>query len=175
MNQPLDDLDHTIIQALQKDGRMSFDKIASQTKVSARTVSVRVERLVKQGVISIVAVVNPERVGHPVLATVFIETEIKQTKAVANRLAAMDEVAFVGLTTGDPDIYASIRAETNSVLATFMSEKLPAIPGVRRARMLLVLDVVKAASRWVVPKGNQNDGSSRSGNPRKLSKNTRRR
>ncbi len=156
MPEHLDDLDRVIIKSLQEDGRMPFDKIASQANVSARTISSRVNRLVDQGIISIVAVVNPERIGYPVLATVFIETEINRTKAVADYLASMEEVAFVGLASGDPDIYASIRAESNSAIATFMSEKLPAIEGVRRARLLLVLDVVKAASKWMIPQGSGN-------------------
>lgn len=164
MLEPLDDLDRFIIKSLQEDGRMPFDKIASQANVSARTISSRVNRLVEQGIISIVAVVNPERVGYPVLATIFIETEINRTKEVADYLASVEEVAFVGLTSGDPDIYVSIRAESNSALATFMSEKLPAIEGVRRARLLLVLDVVKAASRWMIPQGSGNGRGNRTGN-----------
>ena len=153
MAEALDDLDLTIIKALQKDGRVSFDKIAAKVGVSARTISARVNRLVENGTINITAVVNPERVGYPVLATVFIETEINRTRAVANYLAAMEEVAFVGLTSGDPEIYISVRAASNSALAQLMSDKLPAIDGVRRTRMLLVLDVVKAASRWTIPQG----------------------
>jgi Lrp/AsnC family transcriptional regulator, regulator for asnA, asnC and gidA len=149
----LDDLDVAIIHALQKDGRTPFDKIASQTDVSSRTISARVNRLVESGVIDIIAVVNPEPLGYPVLATVFIETEMSQTKHVADVLAKMEEVAFVGLTSGDPEIYASVRAESNHALSRFMTEKLPAIRGIRRSRMLLVLDVVKAASKWCVPKG----------------------
>lgn len=148
----LDNLDISIIQALQQDGRTPFDKIANDTGVSPRTISARVSRLLEDGVIDIIAVVNPERVGYPVLATIFVETELNRTKQVADTLARMDEVAFVSLTSGDPDIYASVRAESNHALATFMTEKLPCIQGIRRSRMLLVLDVVKAASKWMVPK-----------------------
>ena len=72
---------------------------------------------------------------------------------MAETLAKIDQVAFVSLTSGDPDIYASVRAESNHALATFMTETLPCIEGIRRSRMLLVLDVVKAASKWMVPKG----------------------
>jgi Lrp/AsnC family transcriptional regulator for asnA, asnC and gidA len=149
----LDNLDMAIIETLQKDGRTAFDKIAGQTGVSARTISARVNRLIEAEVIDIIAVVNPERVGYPVLATVFIETELNKTKQVAETLAKIDQVAFVSLTSGDPDIYASVRAESNHALATFMTETLPCIKGIRRSRMLLVLDVVKAASKWMVPKG----------------------
>lgn len=156
MSISLDDLDLAIIAALQKDGRVSFDKIASETGVSARTISTRVGRLVEEGVIDIVAVVNPEKIGYPVLATVFIETELNKTKGIAETLAKMEEVAFVGLTSGDPDIYASLRAESNHALGKFMTEKLTMIKGIRRARMLLVLEVVKAASRWMVPKRKRN-------------------
>jgi Lrp/AsnC family transcriptional regulator for asnA, asnC and gidA len=156
MSVPLDNLDIAIIQALQKDGRTPFDKIANETGASARTISARVNRLVADGVIDIIAVVNPERIGYPVLATLFVETELNKTKAVADTLAKMDEVAFVSLTSGDPDIYASVRAESNHALARFMTEKLPCISGIRRSRMLLVLDVVKAASKWKVPLGNTN-------------------
>ena len=145
-----------IIETLRKDGRTPFDKIANATGVSARTVSARVSRLLEDGVIDIIAVVNPERVGYPVLATVFVETELNKTKQVAETLAKMAEVAFVSLTSGDPDIYASVRAESNHALAAFMTEKISCIQGIRRARMLLVLDVVKAASKWMVPKGQSN-------------------
>ncbi len=163
MSETLDDIDLLIIEMLQKDGRIPFDKVASRAGVSARTISTRVSRLVERGIVSIMAVVNPERVGYPVLATVFIETELNRTRAVADYLASMEEVAFVGLTSGDPDIYASIRAESNNALATFMSDKLPAIDGVRRARMLLVLDVVKAASRWKIPRRRKDGKSGSSG------------
>ncbi|MBI4789237.1 MAG: Lrp/AsnC family transcriptional regulator [Chloroflexi bacterium] len=152
MTVSLDELDLTIIEALQEDGRTPFDKIASQTGASARTISARVSRLIEEGVIDIIAVVNPERVGYPVLAAVFIETEMAKTKAVAETLAKMPEIAFVSLTSGDPEIYASVRAQSNHALATLMTEKLPCIEGIRRSRMLLVLDVVKAASKWSIPK-----------------------
>lgn len=152
MSLRLDKLDYAIIELLQQDGRMPFQRIAEHVGVSAKTVSTRLDRLVDAGVIVITAVVCPAAIGYPVLATIFIESEMGQTMSVAEQLAAMEEVAFVSLTAGDPDIYASIRIKSNEMLAAFMTDKLAQIPGIRKARLLLLLKTLKMASQWQPPR-----------------------
>ena len=51
----IDSTDREIIQLLRLDGRMSFTKIAQRLNISEKTVRYRVQRLLKQEIIRIIA------------------------------------------------------------------------------------------------------------------------
>ncbi|MEZ4558760.1 MAG: AsnC family transcriptional regulator, partial [Caldilineaceae bacterium] len=63
MTQTLDQMDRNILQALKEDGRMPFTEIARRLNVSASMVRQRVQRLTDAGILQIVAVTNPTRIG----------------------------------------------------------------------------------------------------------------
>src|ERR1043165_9661404 len=80
---PLDELDRTIIQLLQKSCRASNSSIAHQLGISEATVRKRIDRLVSEGVITMAAVVHPRRIGFSVVGLVAIKTEFGRYEAVA--------------------------------------------------------------------------------------------
>ena len=60
----LDAIDRRILRAMQADGRLTYDQLASQVSLSASAVLRRVRRLEESGVIAgYVALVKPEQVG----------------------------------------------------------------------------------------------------------------
>src|SRR3712207_6795478 len=103
MARPVDRLDRAIIQRLQQDGRMSSAEIARQLGVAERTVRARIDRLVSDRVIRLVATIVPSTVGYGVTADVFLEVEAGRIQEIADLIAAMPEVGYVGLSTGDRD------------------------------------------------------------------------
>ncbi|MFN3338012.1 MAG: Lrp/AsnC family transcriptional regulator, partial [Thermomicrobium sp.] len=100
MIRPIDDLDRSIIRLLQEDSRMPSAEIARRLGVAERTVRARINRLVQDGVVKLVAIVNPGALGYDVTADIFLEVEPGRLEEVAEQLVAMEEVAYVGLTTG---------------------------------------------------------------------------
>src|SRR5579885_2255980 len=60
----LDEIDLRIVQLLQENGRRSNSDIARQIGVSEPTVRKRIERLVQDRIIKVVAVFNPRRTGY---------------------------------------------------------------------------------------------------------------
>ena len=60
---PLDQLDCQMIELLQKDGRISNTDIAKQIGMSEATVRTRLNRLIQEEFIQIVAVSNPIKLG----------------------------------------------------------------------------------------------------------------
>jgi Lrp/AsnC family transcriptional regulator for asnA, asnC and gidA len=147
--------DHTdweIIALLNEDGRIPSAEIARRLgNVSARTVTSRIEVLVREGIINIRAIVNPETVGYGVLADVFIETEPGRLREVAEGVAEFPQVSYVACATGNTDVIISLRARNIEELFNFVNETLGKIPGVRRTHSyLLPLNIIDNMT-WLPP------------------------
>jgi Lrp/AsnC family transcriptional regulator for asnA, asnC and gidA len=147
-----DHTDSEIIALLNEDGRMSSAEIARRMgSVSARTITNRIEVLIREGIINIRAVVNPEMVGYGVLADVFIETEPGQLREVAERVAEFPQISYVACATGDTDVIISVRARNIEELYNFVIEVLGKIPGVRQTQTFLLPLKIKNIATWIPP------------------------
>jgi len=147
-----DHTDSEIIALLNEDGRMPSAEIARRLGyVSARTITNRIEVLIREGVINIRAIVNPDMVGYGVLADVFIETEPGQLREVAERVAEFPQVSYVACATGDTDVIISVRARNITDLYNFTIEVLGKIPGVRRTQTFLLPLKIKNIATWMPP------------------------
>ena len=73
--QPLDDVSKKIIEQLQEDGRRPYAAIAASVGLSEAAVRQRVQRLVRAGVVQIVAVTNPLQVGFTRQAMIGIRVD----------------------------------------------------------------------------------------------------
>ena len=72
----LDTIDRRILRALQTDGRITYDQLASQVNLSASATLRRVKRLEESGAIArYVALVSPERVGLGLTAYINVRLE----------------------------------------------------------------------------------------------------
>ena len=147
-----DHTDSEIIALLNEDGRMPSAEIARRLgDVSARTVTNRIEALIREGIINIRAIVNPEMVGYGVLADVFIETEPGRLREVAERVAEFPQISYVACATGDTDVIISVRARNIEELYNFVIEVLGKIPGVTRTQTFLLPLKIKNIASWMPP------------------------
>ena len=147
-----DHTDSQIIRLLNEDGRIPSAEIARRLgNVSARTVTNRIEALIREGIINIRAVVNPETVGYGVLADVFIETEPGRLLEVAERVAEFPEISYVACATGDTDVITSVRARNIKELYNFVIEVLGKTPGIRNTQSFLLPLKIKNIATWLPP------------------------
>ena len=147
-----DQTDLEIIALLNEDGRLPSAEIARRLgNVSARTVTNRIEALIREGIINIRAIVNPEMVGYGILADVFIETEPGQLREVAERVAQFPQISYVACATGDTDVITSVRARDIEELYNFVIEVLGKTPGVRNTQTFLLPLKIKNISTWLPP------------------------
>ena len=151
MARGIDDIDYAIITTLQQNSRIPSAEIARQVGIAERTVRARIERLVDDDVIRLVAVVNPRALGYGVTADVFLEVEIGRVQAIAEMVASFSDVFYVAMSTGDRDISLQLYAETVDELYSFVTDRLNRIPGVLRARTFVVPRVVKTVADWSLP------------------------
>src|ERR1043165_5724703 len=125
------ELDKRIIEHLQTDGRRPFTQIAADLGVSEAAVRARTNRLVERGVLQVVGVTGPLRLGFQQMAMIGVKCEAERLMAVAEEIAGFPEVDYVVVTAGSYDLLVETVAEDNEALLRFLAERLRRVEGVR--------------------------------------------
>jgi Lrp/AsnC family transcriptional regulator for asnA, asnC and gidA len=147
---PLDDISKRIIEQLREDGRRPYATIGKAVGLSEAAVRQRVQRLSDSGVIQIVAVTDPLRVGMFRQAMVAINVE-GPLEPVADALVAMTEVSYVVMCGGRFDILAEVVCVDDASLLELISGRIRTVPGVRNAEAMLYLRLCKDSYQWSIP------------------------
>jgi len=82
----IDELDRKIIIALGENGRISYSALARKLGIEGITVTKRVERLLKDNVITICAEPNPVKMGLKVMSCIALDVEIPRLESVCEKL-----------------------------------------------------------------------------------------
>jgi Lrp/AsnC family transcriptional regulator, regulator for asnA, asnC and gidA len=141
-------LDKRIIEHLQEDGRRPFTQIAAELGVSEAAVRARTNRLVERGIIQVVGVTDPLKLGFHQMAMIGIRCERDKLVDVAERVADMSEVDYVVITAGAYDLLVETVCEDNEALLRFLAEKLRMVEGVRDTETFVYLRMVKQTYQW---------------------------
>ena len=143
----LDDLSKAIIEQLQEDGRQSYATIAKRVGLSEAAVRQRVQRLLDQEVMQIVAVTDPLQVGFRRQAMIGIRVNGDLTPA-ADALSAMAEVDYVVTTAGSFDILAEVVCEDDTELLELLTKRIRTLPGVQTTETFVYLKLNKQHYNW---------------------------
>ncbi len=144
---PLDEISQAIISELQRDGRRAYAAIGKAVGLSETAVRQRVQRLVETGVVQIVAVTDPRRVGLTRQAMIGIRAE-GDLQRVADALAAMPEVVYVVITAGAFDILTEVLCEDDEQLLGILNDRIRTLPGVVGTETFVYLKVRKQLSTY---------------------------
>lgn len=139
----LDDIDLKIIAALRQDGRAPFSQIAGQLNVSPGMIRMRYNRLVEMGVLKVVAISNPLQMGYNTMALIGIRAEGQKLLEIAEKIAALEEVIYLIVTSGSYDIITEVICRDHAHLLEFLTERLYQIDGVRESETFMHLKIVK--------------------------------
>ncbi len=140
----LDELDRRIVEGLSADARTSNRKIAAELGITEGTVRSRIKRMEAEGQLRITAMTNIARLRNPILAYIWIEVERSgQCDALAEHLAGVPEIGFVGKMLGRFDLLAITLVQDNAELASFLHREISGLPGVRRTECSLGVNFVK--------------------------------
>nr|WP_206345210.1 Lrp/AsnC family transcriptional regulator [Streptomyces thermoviolaceus] len=136
-----------IIEQLQEDGRRPYAAIGKAVGLSEAAVRQRVQKLLDQGVMQIVAVTDPLTVGFRRQAMVGITVE-GDVEKVADALTEMAEVEYVVMTAGSFDVLAEIVCEDDDHLLDVVSKRIRGLPGVRSTESFVYLKLKKQTYMW---------------------------
>jgi len=143
LTEKIDDIDMQIINLLQEDSRLSFNKIAQKLGISVGTACNRVKGLEDRGVLrGYTVLVDPNKVGFGLTAVILIQAEGKHLIDVENEVAKINNVISVYDITGDFDFAVIARFKDRDGLNAFIKGLL-AVPYVKRTVTNVVLNVIK--------------------------------
>jgi len=129
----LDELDIKIIDMLQRNARISFRKMAKILGVSPQTVSNRVAKLRKKGVIlGFVAITDPVKLGKGLLTFIEVNVRPGHSEAVAREITRIRKDITVYETIGHHDLVIYGFFKDHKDLAEFINNKLSKIREVER-------------------------------------------
>jgi Lrp/AsnC family transcriptional regulator for asnA, asnC and gidA len=144
----LDELDFRIIGQLHDDGRKPTAEIARVLRVPRTTVARRIERLVRDEVITVGVFAHGSKIGLPVQAMILLEVAPNQYDAVVSAVVALDAVRWVGILSGPFDLLIEAMVPSNEDLRDLLLERLAKIEGITRMQTAQVLEVAKIAFDW---------------------------
>lgn len=143
----LDAVSLAIIEQLQEDGRRPYAAIGKAVGLSEAAVRQRVQKLLDQGVMQIVAVTDPLTVGFRRQAMVGVNVE-GDVESVADALTAMSECEYVVMTAGSFDLMVEIVCEDDDHLLDVINKRIRAVPGVRSTESFVYLKLKKQTYMW---------------------------
>ena len=142
----VDAVDKSIIEALQKNGREPFRRIAARVGVSEATIRARYARLCDDDIVQVTAVTNPLGLGFDAQAMVGIRTT-GAPEPVADEIARWEEAGYVVVTAGQFDILVElVCGDRRQLLA--LTNRIRALEGVASTESFLYLELWKQLYDW---------------------------
>jgi len=147
---PLDRIDRLILDALQRDGRLSNVALARKVNLTPTPCLERVKRLERDGYITgYGAHLDPGKVDASLL--VFVEISLLRNSPDAFRefrqhAARLNNILECHLVSGNFDYLIKARVKDMNEYRELLSDKILALPGVNNSRSYVVIEEVKETS-----------------------------
>ena len=146
----LDNIDVSILQELQRNGRISNADLARHINLSPPATHARLKRLEQAGFIdNYVTLLNRGRIGYDMLCFVNISLQMHQPEEVERfrkAIEAVPEVLECFHVTGEFDYLLKVVIRNQKDLERFLVKRLTPIPGVARIYTCLVVTEVKSTT-----------------------------
>lgn len=140
----MDELDHKLLQLLQRDSRLPVASLAAEINVSRATVKSRIDRLLKTGVIEgFTTKMGAEFRGSAVRALVQIEIHGKMAERVGKELLRIPEVRALHSTNGRWDYIAELETRDLQAFDTVL-RRIRLIDGISLTESNLLLSTQRA-------------------------------
>ena len=141
----MDALDLQILEQLQENGRSRYTSIAKDLGVAEGTVRNRVSKLMDDGALQVIGMVDPHKMGYNAPAIIGVSIQPPHLDAAASAIAALPQVSYLILVSGGFDLMVEVMCEDRECLATFLRDKLHNITGVQRTETFTILHTYKMA------------------------------
>ncbi|WP_159999537.1 Lrp/AsnC ligand binding domain-containing protein [Roseomonas sp. 18066] len=145
--QDIDRIDRSILDILQRDGRITNQELAERIGLSPTATSERMRRLLREGFVTgFGARLDPQRLGFGLL--VFVEVLLDKTtpdifQRFADAVIRAPEVLECHMVAGGFDYLVKTRLRDMAAYRAFLGDVLLALPGVKETRTYAVMEEVK--------------------------------
>jgi Lrp/AsnC family leucine-responsive transcriptional regulator len=147
----LDEIDRTILELLQKEGRITNVRLAKAVGLSQASALERVRKLEERGYIEgYVALVNQEKVGRGTMAWALVSLSFHKQQSVQTFVEALErheDVLECYHVTGEDDFLLKVLVPDITGYREFLLNLLDRDLGVSHVKTMMVLDTVKRDTR----------------------------
>lgn len=143
----IDAADKAILSELQTDGRLPYSKLAAVVGMSEAATRQRVHRLIDRGVMQIVAVTDPTKMGFGYQAMVGVKVD-GDPQVVAERIAEINNADYVVITAGRYDVIVEVFCRDAAQMLEIVGQQLRETNGVTSTEILSYLRLVKQTYDW---------------------------
>jgi Lrp/AsnC family transcriptional regulator for asnA, asnC and gidA len=119
----IDDLDRNIILELQEDARRPYKEIAAKLGVSESTISNRVNRLLRTGILKLEARVDPFKLTNKVAAIIGLKLERRGHLQAVEEIRKIPGVSAVYVATGKYDLFIEVMEDSIADLNDFLFQR----------------------------------------------------
>ena len=144
---PIDEIDKAIIRLLQVDGRMAYAKLGPEVGLSSAAARQRVQRLIENEVIEVVAVSQPLKLGFNIQAMVGLRVD-GDIRSISAALAEIEEIVYVVVSSGRFDIVTEVVCRDSRQLLSIVNDTIRAMPGVTSTETFTYLNIEKVSYSW---------------------------
>ena len=148
----LDKIDREIVSILQEDGRRTYSAISQKLGISNGAVRYRVSRLMDEGVIRIVAVADPVKLGYTGYAMLLVTLNSEANpEVVGEYFSALPEVSYVNFIAGRYDLLVEVICESSGALHDFLITHCYSRSDVASVEATISLRMFKNLLIWGMP------------------------
>lgn len=146
----LDEIDRRVIAALQTEGRRAFSSIADELEISESVVRYRVQRLEEAGILQVVGIADPLKIGFDLMAMVGLRVQPGAINEVCSDLQQLPETSYVAAVAGRYDVLVELVCRDTAHFQEILNDGLHRIGGVTSTESFLILEIHKMAYGWGV-------------------------
>ena len=144
------DVDYEITRLLQQNGRIPNTEIAKKLNVSEATVRNRLQKLLKEKQMQVVAIVNPLNNRAGILGNVKIKASNAKLDQVGEALEALDGLWYIAQLSGSTDFDLEFFVGSQKEFGKLIN-RINKIDGVIRVETALTVRFLKNNWRFGIP------------------------
>ena len=142
----IDQIDREIIKHLQTDGRMAYSTLGRLIGLSDAATRQRVNRLTTRGVIDIVAVTDPVKIGLGYQALLGI-TVTDDARMLATEIGIMTDAVYIVMTAGRYDLIVELVCVDGETFIAHVN-RIRTMDGIESVETLPYLGITKQTYDW---------------------------
>jgi Lrp/AsnC family transcriptional regulator for asnA, asnC and gidA len=137
-----------LIEILTKNGRINFSEISEKIGAHVSTVSRRINALIDQDIIKIVAVPNPQSFGITSNAFIVLDAKVNKLDQICENLIPFPEIVFIATLVTGSGIILGILGRNNEILYNFIKKNIAQIEGIRKTETFITAELKKRFYGW---------------------------
>ncbi len=146
----LDAMQMRIIAELETNPRQTHTELAKKLGIVRHTVRRKLNTLLEDGVIKVVAIPDPFVLGYRTMAGILIKVHPGRLDTVAEELTAHERIQHVIISTGRYDVMAWAVFRDSEEMSDFVTGKLGGISGILSHETVMSLRVAKGSFKLVM-------------------------